>query len=837
MLICSTTLALTALLFSAPTVVDQAAEEHFEKKVWPLLQSKCLKCHSEIKPKGGLRMDFRDGLLKGGDLGPSVVLGKPAETILLKVLDYKGDIQMPPSGKLTDAEIAVFRQWFDNNLAWKKGIKPGPTKVQAHEEKPKRIEAKDYWAYQPLKKVSPPAVKNSAWVKKPIDAFILSKLEAKGLQPAPPADPVSFLRRISYDLTGLPPTPAQIELFVNDKSPEAVEKVIDRLLASPQYGEKWGRHWLDLVRFAETNGYERDGIKPFAWRYRDYVIGSFNQDKPFDRFVREQIAGDELPSRLDSKEEADRIIATGYHRLGIWDDEPADPLQARFDEYDDLVATTCQVFLGMTMNCARCHDHKIDPIPQKDYYRFLAFFADIGKFSNDRNPFSATSLTDITPLEKRKLFEGEVEARKKKIAEIEVELKRIQDIGISRMSGEDKDAAMANDREAVINAKLKGVLNAEENKEYNKFKKEHGELKKQKPPESQEFALSVNQCRVKPDPVKLLIRGNPHSPGDPVTPGFPSVIAMAEPNIPEIKPGAKTSGRRGVLADWIVGPENRLTSRVFVNRIWQHHFGRGIVATTNDFGQFGESPTHPELLDWLANDFVAGGWKVKRLHKLILLSSVYQSAGTAVEGVSQLAANSDPANTLLWKFPMRRLSAEEVRDSMLFASGNLNEAMGGPSVYPPIPPEVLAGQSVPGQGWPTTQGPEANRRSIYVHVKRSLQLPILSQHDQADTDSSCPVRYTTVVPTQALGLLNSAFTQDQAGVFAKRLLREAPASLLDRLILANRITTGRPPSAEQQKADIALISDLMTVHGMSSDNALRQFCLVALNANEFFFLD
>lgn len=493
-------------------------------------------------------------------------------------------------------------------------------------------------------------------------------------------------------------------MFVNDKSPEAVEKVIDRLLASPQYGEKWGRHWLDLVRFAETNGYERDGIKPFAWRYRDYVISSFNQDKPFDRFVREQIAGDELPSRLDSKEEADRIIATGYHRLGIWDDEPADPLQARFDEYDDLVATTCQVFLGMTMNCARCHDHKIDPIPQKDYYRFLAFFADIGKFSNDRNPFSATSLTDITPLEKRKLFEGEVEARKKKIAEIEVELKRIQDIGISRMSGEDKDAAMANDREAVINAKLKGVLNAEENKEYNKFKKEHGELKKQKPPESQEFALSVNQCRVKPDPVKLLIRGNPHSPGDQVTPGFPSVIATAEPNIPEIKPGAKTSGRRGVLADWIVGPENRLTSRVFVNRIWQHHFGRGIVATTNDFGQFGESPTHPELLDWLANDFVAGGWKVKRLHKLILLSSVYQSAGTAVEGVSQLAANSDPANTLLWKFPMRRLSAEEVRDSMLFASGNLNEAMGGPSVYPRSRPRCWRDNRSRAKGGPPLRG-------------------------------------------------------------------------------------------------------------------------------------
>jgi hypothetical protein len=307
--------------------------------------------------------------------------------------------------------------------------------------------------------------------------------------------------------------------------------------------------------------------------------------------------------------------------------------------------------------------------------------------------------------------------------------------------------------------------------------------------------------------------------------------------IPEPKAESKTSGRRKVLADWIASPDNRLTSRVFVNRLWQHHFGRGIVGTTNDFGQFGETPTHPDLLDWLANDFVEGGWKIKRMHKMILLSATYQSSAVAAPDVAQAASKVDPANTLLWKFPMRRLSAEEVRDSMLTVSGNLNDAMGGPSVYPPIPPEVLAGQSVPGQGWPTTQGPDANRRSIYVHVKRSLQLPILSQHDQADTDTSCPVRYTTVVPTQALGLLNSSFTQEQAGIFAMKLLRDAPGSLEERLTLATRLTTGRAPTAKQLQIDKALINDLVKNHGMNEETALRQYCLMALNTNEFFFLD
>jgi len=815
-----------------PENTGKVTESQFEKEVWPLLQAKCLKCHSENKPKGGLRLDSREAVLKGGDAGPSAVLGKPSESLLIKVIDYSGDIQMPPSGKMADKEIALLRKWVEAGLPWKKGIGADPAKSAVVEHKPKRIEAKDYWAYQPLKRPAVPAVKNAPWVRNPIDSFVLASLESKGINPAPVSDRVSFIRRITYDLTGLPPTPKEVDHFVNDQSATAYERLVDRLLESRHYGEKWGRHWLDLVRFAETNGYERDGVKPFAWRYRDYVIRAFNNDKPFDRFIQEQLAGDELPG-----DDPDRIIATAYHRLGIWDDEPADPLQARFDEFDDLVATTGQVFLGMTMNCARCHDHKIDPISQKDYYGFVAFFADIPRFSDDRNPFSANCLTDITPMEKRKVYEAEIEARKKKIAELQNESRKIEDAGIARMGVEDRDAAAANDRPAVIKAQLAKHLKAEENKRYREIKKEIQKLESQKAPESQELALSVNHCNPRPEAIHVMIRGNAHSPGDKVDPVFPSAIADQAPVIPAPGVGAKTSGRRTALANWIASKENRLTARVFVNRLWQHHFGKGIVASTNDFGQFGEKPSHPELLDWLASEFMEGGWKIKSMHRAMLLSATYRQSARPDPTTLAQAEKSDPANNLLWKFPMRRLGAEEVRDSMLQVSGNLDKRMSGPGIYPPIPLEVLAGQSVPGQGWPTSPDWEANRRSVYVHVKRSLQLPILSQHDQADTDSSCPVRYTTVVPTQALGLLNSKFVQDQAVVFAKRLEKEAPGSIEEKVALAVRLTTGRQPTEKQLQVDLKLIEDLKKDHQMTAEMALRQFCLFILNTNEFFYLD
>jgi len=702
--------------------------------------------------------------------------------------------------------------------------------ISARAEEP----ASKYWAYRPVLKPSAPNVNDRAWVRNPIDAFILARLEAKGLTPAKPAGPGVLIRRVTYDLTGLPPKPEEIDAFVTDyeANPQAAyEKLIDRLLASPHYGEKWGRHWLDVVRYAETNGYERDGPKPFVWRYRDYVIKSFNDDKPFDLFVREQIAGDELPGF-----KPDQIIATGFYRLGLWDDEPADHLQARYDELDDLVATTGQVFLGMTMNCARCHDHKIDPIPQKDYYRLLAFFQDVQRFSNNRDVRSAANLTDISDPEAHKKYDEAVRARDSRKAKIEASIRQIEDAAIAKMPIEERQAAAANDRPAVINRKLKQYLLAEQAVAYGVLKNEVAALDRafeEKVVGKQELALSVNNCSVNPPQSTVMIRGNPHVPGDKVEPGFPTVLGFPDPKFSVPNKGARSSGRRTVLANWIASKENPLTARVIANRIWQHHFGRGIVASANDFGKFGEKPTHPELLDWLAAEFVEGDWHFKRLHKTILLSSAYQMSSTA----NEKGLSVDPANSLLWRFNMRRLLAEEVRDSMLSVSGKLNPKMFGPSIYPKMPQEVLAGQSAPGQGWATSTPEEAARRSVYVHLKRSLLVPILIQHDQADTDSSCPVRYTTTVPTQALGMLNGEFSNEQAAAMAQRLQREAPDSVPAQVRLAIRLTTGRNPGDDEVNKDAAFIEAQQKKHRLSAADALRRYCLLALNTNEFLYLD
>ena len=513
-----------------------------------------------------------------------------------------------------------------------------------------------------------PPVKDNAWCRTPIDAFIRVRLEAEGLTPAPPADRTTLIRRLTYDLTGLPPTPAEVDAFVADRAPDAFERLTDRLLASPHYGEKWGRHWLDLVRYGETNGYERDSAKPFAWRYRDYVIASLNHDKPYDQFVREQLAGDEIAPGA-----AESLIATGFYRLGIWDDEPADRELARYDGLDGVLATTAQVVLGMSINCARCHDHKVDPIPQRDYYRLLAVFHNV-THSNGKD-LKKVKAADGPPIE-------------------------------------------------VMSVAERG--------------------------------LAVTH---------VLLRGNPALHGDRVEPGVPQILggssfASEEPR-----------SRRRALAEWLTDPRNPRTARVMANRIWQYHFGRGIVPTPNEFGGLGEPATHPELLDWLASELVDGGWTLKRMHRMIALSSVYRMSSQGRGPALAL----DPANRWFWRFPMRRLTAEEVRDSILSVVGILNLKAGGPPVYPPIPPEVMQGQSVPGQGWTVSSPQESARRSIFVHVKRSLLVPILATHDSADTDLSCPVRYTTTVPTQALGLLNGSFANEQAARFAERLMRDAPA--------------------------------------------------------------
>ncbi len=792
----------------------------YEKEVLPILRANCLKCHgSGEKVRGGLRLTARELVLQGGDSGPAVSLDKPGESRMLQAINWKDGLEMPPKGKLPAKDIAVLTRWVQGGIPWSRAeTQPVVKQAEGGKITP---EARNYWAYKAVHRPAVPAVKDTTWVSNPIDAFILTKLEAKGLTPAVPAERVALARRVYYDLTGLPPTPEQVDAFVNDRAADAYEKLLDRLLASPHYGEKWGRHWLDVVRFAETNGYERDGPKPFAWRYRDYVIKSFNEDKPFDRFIREQLAGDELPGYSP-----DAIIATGYYRLGLWDDEPADPLQARFDELDDVVATTAQAFLGMTMNCARCHDHKIDPIPQADYYRMLSFVQDVTRFNYSHDPRSAVALTDLSPPKERAAHEEELKKRDAQVEKLRLAMLKIEDAGIRKMSAEDQRWAEGPDRGALLRKKLKDYVTPEDWTKYDKLKAERNAIET-KPEPHRELALSVNHCPADPGTTHVLIRGNPHARGAEVKPAFPTVLGAVSPTIS--RSGA-TSGRRLALANWIASTDNQLTARVFVNRLWEHHFGRGIVPTPNDFGKFGTAPTHPELLDWLASEFMAGGWQVKRMHRLIMLSSAYRMSASA----SEAGLRVDPANSLFWRFNMRRLTAEEVRDSILAVSGNLNLRAGGPSVYPPIPKEVLAGQSVPGSGWKTSSPEDSCRRSVYVHVKRSLLVPILSVHDQADTDNSCPVRFTTTVPTQALGMLNGAFINEQAAILAERLDLECHEDLPGQVRRAIRLTTGRDPSADEVNRDIAFIQKLAA---KGDPEPLKRYCLLALNTNEFMYLD
>ncbi|HEY7307908.1 MAG TPA: PSD1 and planctomycete cytochrome C domain-containing protein [Gemmataceae bacterium] len=803
-----------------PARPSAEAVRFFESRVRPVLVDNCFKCHADKKQRGGLRLDSRAALMEGGDQGTALVPGKPDDSLLIKAVRHEDELKMPPSKKLTKEQIADLTQWVKMGAPWPGGDKPVTTSKREFQ-----IGERDraHWAFQPVKRPAIPAVNNRAWVSNPIDAFILAKLEAKGFPPSPPATKRELIRRLYYDLIGLPPTPREVEEFVADTSPRAYEERIDRLLASPRYGEKWGRHWLDLVRFAETNSYERDGRKPNAWRYRDYVIRAFNEDKPYDRFIREQLAGDEMADGG-----ADGVIATGYYRLGIWDDEPTDREQARYDGLDDIVATTGQVFLGLTVDCARCHDHKIDPIPQKDYYRLLSFFHNINHYRNG-------GPTDERPLETapdgRKAQEESVRAREQKREELQGALTAFETD--FRKLYEQVHGKRVEPREVARLARADGakLLCAERYQRYAEQRRELRELSRTKA--AGEMALCVTESGGQAPETLVLLRGNPHVKGDKVEPAFPVILGGGKPVIPTPPPGAKTTGRRRALADWIAAPDNPLTARVIVNRIWQYHFGRGLVRSSSNFGLQGDRPTHPDLLDFLAGEFVRGGWKMKALHRLILTSNAYRMSSRS----NDKALSADPANDLLWRFDMRRLTAEEVRDSILALSGTLNLKMYGPGVYTAIPREVLAGQSMPGSGWGVSSFAEQCRRSVYVHVKRSLLTPILESFDTAETDRTTPVRFVTTQPTQALALLNGDFVNQQAGLFAERLRREAGPDLDKQVRLALTLATMRPPTDKEVRRGVDLIDALKTKDGVAAETALKYFCLVVLNLNEFVYLD
>ncbi len=803
---------------------EDAGAKFYDSRVMPILKKNCLHCHAGEKPSGKLSLTSREAILAGGNSGPAIDLEKIKDSLLLQAINYH-DIEMPPSGKMAQDNIDVLTTWVEMGIPWSKPssgatvVHHGPPQVNAENMK--------FWAFQPVKAPKVPVVKNKAWISNPIDNFVLAKLESKGLKPAQRADKMSLLRRATYDLLGLPPTPEQVRAFVNDKSPDSYEKTLDTLLASPQYGERWGRHWLDLVRYAETNSFERDDAKPFVWRYRDYVIKAHNDDKPYDQFVREQLAGDEL-----AQVTPETIIATGYYRLGQWDDEPSDREQARADELDDIVATTSQAYLGMTTNCARCHDHKLDPIPQRDYYKFLSFFNNIHGYDN-RPSNESNALRPISSPAEQERFAKETEIYKTQLTNFEKQLADIEKPVVETFSPVEKEEwKSAQNRIPLLKKRVPAILAEERLQVYIDLTEKRDALAKA-PPKGLEQALAISEKGNKPEKTFLMMRGNPHSPGEEVQPGFLSILSPPEPQIPDLGPDAKTSGRRLALANWIASKDNPLTARVMVNRIWQHHFGRGIVRSPNNFGLLGTPATHPELLDWLASEFTAKGWKLKAMHKMIMMSSSYQMSSHS----DKVALAKDPENDLFWRFDMRRLDAEEIRDSILFVNNSLNLKGGGPSIYPIIPKEVLAGQSRPGAGWGQSTPEEMARRSVYIHIKRSLAVPLLASFDAADTDFTCPTRFSTTQPTQALSMINSTFVNEQAQLFARYLQANTKAGLSAQVALGLSRVLQREPDAKEIERGLQLIRSLQQKHHIGESDALKNFCVVLLNLNEFIYLN
>jgi mono/diheme cytochrome c family protein len=803
--------------------------QFFERQVAPILKANCVACHgAETKVQSGLYLTSREGALRGGENGPAVSLASPDKSALLDAINYR-TFEMPPKGKLPQAQIDVLTRWVEMGLPWPAGeagvlVQHGPPKVDDR--------ARNFWSFRPVVRPAVPAVKDQGWVRNPIDRFVLARLEKKGLRPAKPADKPALLRRLYYSVTGLPPNTEDVDAFVSDSSDRAYEKVVEKLLDSRHYGEHWGRHWLDLVRYAETNSFERDNPKPFVWRYRDYVIRSLNDDKTYDQFIREQLAGDELDEVTP-----ETIIATGYYRLGLWDDEPADPVLAYYDGLDDIVATTGQTFLGLTVNCARCHDHKIDPFPQRDYYQLLAFFHGIKHYGNRSDEsVAAASLRSIATPEERERFRDVLAAYDQQVATLDRQLAEVEEPIQAKLSGGERDDFRSpRSRVSILRKRVGELISREELERYAALRRDRDRLDRERPKPAEQ-ALAVKEDS-QPRETFVLLRGNPQNKGERVEPGFPAVLMMQGAEKLEWPPagqGASSSGRRRALAEWIASPTNPLTSRVMVNRVWQYHFGRGIVRTASNFGYQGSPPTHPELLDWLASELASGGMKLKTLHRLILTSNTFRMSGE----VDPAAAKVDPENDLLSHFDLRRLSAEEIRDSILAVCGSLNlTKQDGPSVYPPISAEVLAGQSRPGYGWSKSTPADAAARSVFVHVKRSLALPILAAFDAPDPDAPCPVRFTTTQPTQALAMLNSEFLNSQAGVFARLAIEKTGSEPTARVAFILRRVLQRVPTEAEIERGVKFLATSQEGEKMTAEEALRRFCLLALNLNEFVYLE
>jgi mono/diheme cytochrome c family protein len=747
---------------SAPAVATATAtltaqqSAFFEGKIRPLLSAHCLKCHSaaEGKTKGGLALDSREGTLKGGDSGPAVVPGNPDKSSLIRAVRYTdSNLQMPPKGeKLSDAQIADL-------VAWVRMGAPDPRTGAAKGKYASATERKVWWAFQPVKKQEPPAVQNKSWPANPVDNFILAKLEEKNLKPSAPADRRVLIRRLYFDLIGLPPTPAEVEAFVNDKSSTAYEKLVDKLLASPHYGERWGRHWLDVARYSDTVGdpakRRESPAYPFAWTYRDYVIKAFNNDKPYDQFIREQIAADKLPNNRDRT----TLAALGFITVGDHFDGNRD------DIINDRIDVVTKGFNGLTVACARCHDHMFDPIPTKDYYALHGIFAS----TEEPNELPIIATSDRA---KYAEYAKERAALDKAEADLKAQAKALKA----------KGGKPANTKEFQKQAQQLTV---------------QGDRLDMTHPGAPARAMAV-QDSAQPKDSPVYIRGEKDNKGDLVPRRYLEVFRS-----PNAKPFTYGSGRLE-LAYSIANKGNPLTSRVMANRVWQHHFGEGFVLTPDDFGTMSTPPSHPELLDYLSSYLMDNGWSVKKLHKHILLSATYQQASTDNPRYAQL----DPFNRLLWRQNVRRLEFEPLRDSILAMAGSLDATLGGRPVN-------LGGGSAnntgkekaKGGGALRPQGSYSTRRTLYGYIDRANVAEVLNHFDFAQPEMPNGKRYQTTVPQQALFLMNNPLVIEQARKIVERTDFKGVEDDEKRIAFLYGLIYQRPPTAQEIQLGLAFFEE------------------------------
>ena len=789
---------------------DTAGIAFFEAKIRPVLVKHCYQCHSAEggkKIKGGLRVDSREALLIGGDSGAAIVPRKPDESLLLEALRYES-YEMPPSGQLPEEVIADFARWVKMGAPDPRGGEVVVPRTSID------IEAgRSYWAFQPPRAVEPPAVEDGAWPRSDIDRFVLAELESRDLSPVADADRRTLLRRLSLDLIGLPPTEREIADFLADDSSEAIVRVVDRLLASPHFGERWGRHWLDVARYGESTGKERNYALEYAWRYRDYVIESVNADKPYDLFIREQVAGDLLPHSNTAERDTQRV-ATGFLAIGPKGLNERSSEQYRMDEVDDQIDVTCRAVLGLTVSCARCHDHKFDPIPTTDYYALAGIFRSsdvLAGVSRGRRGNSVESLLALGSLGDEAFTE--VRARDKELADLQAEQTRlgreIRDLkgggdaplsevdGVSRKSKKSGDAntaplsvetriAKREARMVVVRERIKAIEST--------------------PPPQLDLAMAVVDAD-KPADIRLCVRGEVDQRGPQVPRGFVQVASWSPAVI-----DAKSSGRLE-LAEWLTSRDNPLTARVLVNRVWHHLFGTGIVRTVDDFGVQGEAPSHPALLDHLAIGFMEDGYSLKRLIKEIVTSHVYQLSSAHDE----VCFAADPSDRLLWRMNPRRVEAEVLRDCILAVGGELDLdpvdgsvvlGLGGRELAPLSESKLL---------------PVAYRRSVYLPSVRNMAHEFMDLFDAADSSLVVGDRDSTTVPTQALFMLNSPFVREQSEKAAKLLLAKADRTDDQRLASAfDRFFARLPTDTERESLLVFLADERARATRAGSDRAAAE---------------